>query len=324
METEINSIYLEAKWASIDARDVSAYRFQRISSESRTEINIGLNERGDRCLILELPKGTEMVFFNRRRQNLSMFHIPDQGYIVIELLDAFFNDVFTDLIVSLYHRIKGIYEVDSCARELASAYAKWSEFFSAQDSRLLSESALKGLWGELFVLKGFLASVKPIEVDRILESWRGPYDTSHDFVFSERNIEVKTRDAGQPDVRISSEYQLEPEFEKPLELLVLNLVEDQLNGVSISVLVEDIRQILRETLGDSEILLRGLAQKGLHMRNLSDYPRRFTAVNSTVYDCTAEDFPRLHRSALNPALQQVKYNIRTTGLDRFILNQTSY
>lgn len=324
MQSQITSSYLEAKWASIDVDHIKAYRFQRISAESLLEINIGLNQRGDRCLILELPRNNGLVFFNRVRQNLSMFHIPEQDYIVVALLDPFFNDVFTDLIVSLYHQIKHITEVESCARELIGAFTKWSEFFIAKDTPLLSDSALKGLWGELFMLREFLFAGGGGQTDLILDSWKGPYDLTHDFVFADRNIEIKTREAGHTDISISSEFQLEPEFEKPLELIVLDIQENSGKGQSIAALVEVIRQLIREGLGDSQILLRGLAQKGLHMRNISVYPQSFIPINSTIYDCTADGFPKVSRSDLDPAIHRIKYSIRTNGLDRFILNQIEY
>jgi hypothetical protein len=324
MDMEINSSYLESKWASIDIHGIGAYRFQRLSADSRLEINIGLNHRGDRCLILELPRDNGMVFFNRERQNLSIFHIPEHNYIVIELRDPFFNDLFTDLIVSLYQRIKDIADVDRCARELIGAFNKWSEFFSAQFNTQLSEQTVKGLWGELFLLREFLIESGPEQTDQVLDCWKGPYDGSHDFIFATKNVEVKTRDEVMIDINISSEFQLEPEFEKQLELAVLNLRADQSEGLSIGQLTEDIRERIRLGFGDIEILLQGLAQKGLHLNNLSSYPQSYLAVSKTVYDCLHPDFPRLHRSALDPALQHVKYTIRTSGLDRFILTQTIY
>lgn len=321
---EINTRLLEEKWASIDPVNIGGYRIQRISADSRLDIHIGLNHRADRCLVLELPRESGIVFFNRERQNLLIFHLPEHDYIVIELLDPFFNDLFCDLIVSLYHRIHDFDDVEACARELMASFTKWSTFFTAQSSQLLSPEAIKGLWGELFILRELLIGAAPGQTDQMLESWRGPWDNSHDFVLPGKNLEIKTREASMIDISISSEYQLEPEFEKPLELLVLDVLQDQQPGRSIGNLVSEIRDVVRHGLGDMEILFRALAQKGLNMRNLVNYPQTFTASVKTVYDCTAEGFPKITRGDLGPAIRKVSYTLGTTGLERFILNQTQY
>jgi hypothetical protein len=321
---EINTRLLEEKWASIDPSNINGYRIKRISADSIPDIHIGLNHLADRCLVLELPRESDIVFFNRKRQNLSIFHLPDNDYIVIELLDPFFNDLFTDLIVSLYHRIHDFNEVEACARELVSSFNKWSTFFTAQSSQILSPDAVKGLWGELFILEGILSGSSQGQTDQLLDCWKGPWDNSHDFILPDKNIEVKTREASMVDVRISSEYQLEPEFEKPLELLILDVLPDMPSGRSIGDLIEDIREVVRQQLGDMEILFRALAQKGLNMRNLADYPQTFSPLAKTVYDCMAPNFPKITRSELEPAIRKVSYTLRTSALERFILNQTQY
>ncbi|SMC88472.1 PD-(D/E)XK motif protein [Pedobacter africanus] len=320
----INTSYLEEKWNSISKEDIRGYRIQRISPESKLGINIGLNHRVERCLILELPKDTNLVFFNRERQNLSIYHLREQGYIVIELLDQFFNDLFCDLIVSLYQRIQGIEDVEECSMELVASFNKWSEFLTDQSGRLLSVDDVKGLWGELFILRSLLNDSESSLVDETLGAWQGPYDRGHDFVLTDKNIEVKTRDASRIDISISSEYQLEPEFGKNLELLVLNVLVDTILGQSLLELVEDIRESIQIRSGDSSILLKALAQKGLNMRNIESYPGKYLAVSETVYDCMHGDFPKLNRNSIPSAINNLCYNIRTTGLDQFIIRQILY
>jgi len=325
MSLQVNTVFLEHKWSLIPIDGIEGFRVKRISPDSKLDINIGYNRIGDRCLVLELPSSSELVFFNRIKQNLSICYLKEQNYIVIELLVSSFNDLFCDLIVSLYHRVKNFEDIDSCTTELVSSFGKWSEFFNDQTNQLLTDEMIKGIWGELFVLREMLRSTTVgTSVDQILEFWQGPYDRGHDFILADKNLEVKTKDVGAIDITISSEHQLELEFMKPLELLVLSVDLDLQYGENILEVVESIRDEIRLGFGDASLLLTALAQKGLHMRNLDFYPKKYKAINQIVYDCVDENFPKLVVSSLPAALNQVRYRIRTAGLEDFIINQKDY
>lgn len=324
MSLDVNTQLLENKWSSISNDAIEGYRIQRISPESKQGINIGYNQIGERCLVLELPKTSDLVFFNKVRQNLSICYLREQNYIVIELLDSFFNDLFTDLIVSLFQRIKDFDNIDLCTSELVSSFGKWSEFFNDQRNQLLTDEIIKGLWGELFVHRNMLQCGTGSNVDEILSFWQGPYDRGHDFILIDKNLEVKTKETSFLDISISSEHQLEPEFMKPLELLVLSIELDPIDGENIVELVQSIRAEIRLGLGDTSILLMALAQKGLHMRNLELYTKKYRAVNETIYDCMNERFPKLTVSTLPDALNHIRYRIRTAGLVDFIITEIHY
>ena len=237
----MNNSILENNWNSIFYTGNSIFEFKRIDSLCIPELNIGLNSLLNRCLILELPKRNKIDFQSKSKQNLSIEFYRDTNYIVIQLTNNAFYDLFNDLIISIYHKIKSISVVDDYSKVLIQTFYKWSEFFEEKISDRLSIDIIKGLFGELLVLKLLVKKSNSSQINDILESWKGPYDQGHDFNLNYKDIEVKTKDISGIDIRISSEFQLETELDKVLELIVISVENNPVEGQSLKDLVLEIK-----------------------------------------------------------------------------------
>ena len=315
----MDNVKLELLWKSLTFSGQSDFEFVRIDADCIPELNIGLNRQFNRCLILELPLTSKVDLVPVVRQHLSLDLFRDTGYIVIQLTDAVYNDLFNDLVISLYRRIKDFSDIESITTELIQSFHKWSQFFDAGRTNRLLPEQVRGLLGELLVLRELINGSTASKLNEILNSWKGPYGLTHDFVSGLKNIEVKTRDTWQPDVRISSEYQLQEELNKGLELAVVCLDSDMEYGMSLSTLVIEIRQLIVAKLGDTTIMFDALFQHGLTIGNLSEYDNlRFKPISIHYYDCTGVNFPRLTRADLSREISKVNYDIRTTALNDFI------
>src|SRR5690606_581093 len=140
-----------------------------------------------------------------------------------------------------------------------------------------------------------------------------------DFISDHIDTEVKTTD-GNSDIRISSEFQLEPELSKELHLAVVVLEKDLTGGISLRNLVSEIRYQIDNLLGDTSLLPNALFQKGLAYRNLNDYDNfRFKPRRIIIYDCLRPGFPVLVRSAIPAPIYQVSYRLRLASLNNFII-----
>lgn len=322
---DMTSGFLETKWNSINTDGIVNFRIIRISADSKSELNLGFNKSGNRCLILELPLNNSVDFQGSAKQNLSIDFFKDLNYIVIQLIDNSYHDLFNDLIISLYHRIKEISDIDFCSKELIKTFYKWSEFFEDTHSNLLSPDVIKGLFGELFIFKNLINKSVSGYINDVLNTWQGPYDRGHDFILDKKNLEIKTKDSSKIDIRISSEYQLEPEFGKDLELIVVSVEIDSEKGLSLQDIALEIKDVITEKLGDGAIFLKALNQKGITLRNIKAYNYlKFLAVSEISYDCMDENFPKLNISSIPSAINNLKYNIQVTSLNEFIINQVNY
>lgn len=317
---------LEKIWEKLTYTGDSEFVFRRVDSgESVPEINIGLNSKLNRCLLLELPKIHNVDFQTTVKQNLTLSFFRDTGYIVLELTDSTYTDLFNDLIVSIYQHIYQIADVDEYSKIFIRMFYKWSEFFDDKKSEKLSLDVVKGLFGEMFVLKSLIEGTDSLHLNDLLDSWKGPYDTGHDFVLDQMNIEVKTKELSKQSVNISSEYQLEPEEGKELELLVLSVETDPVSGQSLRLLLSEIKEMVVDKLGDFSIVLTALKQKNITMQNIYLYDNyRFVPAEKTVYDCDNADFPKLTNSNTSRAIGSIRYSLHLSHIDNYILNIEKY
>lgn len=321
----INSKEIEKKWLSIDVKDITGFRYIRLDKNSKPEFNIGFNSDGFRCIILELPKGFSFDFNSVKKENLSISNIKKENYIVIELLNINYNDLFNDLLVSLYQKIKDIAHAQDYSNEFVLTFGKWIEFFENDRKNQLSEEQIQGLFGELFILNEYLIKTNASTINSILASWRGLYDAANDFEFDLKNIEVKTKKESNLFVKISSEYQLEKELDKGLELLIVSVKIDLVEGKSIHDMLLEIVKQVRLKLGDLSILYQALNQKGLTLENLKQYNNhRFIVSKTESFDAGKDDFPKLSISNIDSEISNLKYKLRVTQLNEYLIETKKY
>ncbi len=318
---DVNSLIL--KWDKIeDVEDNKGYRALRISADCIPELYIATDFDGYRCLLLYLPTRVEVKLKGTDKKKLELSYFPTKNIIFIKLNDFDFVDLFNDLILSLYFKIKDLADPNHYSKELIYSFYKWSEFFEDRLETKLTYDEIKGLYGELFILIDFLKRTDSTNINTVLESWKGPYDTTNDFIFDDKNIEVKTKDDSKSFVKISSEYQLEREFDKGLELLVVSVKTDVINGESINDLLNKLVSYIRKNLGDLPILYRALGQKGLTMELTKKYNNyRFIVSKTNSYDCVKKDFPKLSVSNLPVEISGLNYYLRITTLNNFLLEE---
>ncbi|MBB6611781.1 PD-(D/E)XK motif protein [Pontibacter sp. Tf4] len=322
----MNVAQLEQKWQRLSLENVSrGYKSLRVSPECLPDLYIGISKELRRCLILAVPRLHKVNVVNVIRENLTVEHFPDDNFIVLQLTDNSFNDLFNDLILSLHHRIRGIAAVEAYTGEFISALYRWSEFFENRRSDRLSGEQIKGVFGELLFLQSLLSASPAHEVNAVLDMWKGPFHTPHDFVLGQKDVEVKTKEISKGEIRISSEFQLQPDPGRDLELLVISVRTNPADGVSLKELSDAIRGMIREKQGDFSILLKALSAAGLSYHALEEYDTyRFTPVQETVYDCMHRDFPKLTASEIPEAVQNVRYDIQLSLLSNFILSEKEY
>ncbi len=322
----MTSTELKQKWSGLSDNTVTTgFRSLRISPDCICELYIGVSKENKRCLILALPANKHLNFKGIQKENLSIEYFVEKNLIVLQLIDNDYHDLFDDLILSLYHGIKGISQVDEYSNHFIEAFYRWSEFFEDKKSDLLSEDAIKGLMGELLVLKSLITDPNRTEINVILNSWKGPYDKGNDFELETKNLEVKTKSPSGIDVRISSEFQLEVSAGKGLELIVVSLLSDFTVGISIRELIFEIKKLVQESSGENSILWKALSQKNITAKNVSQYDKyKFKPIDSISYNCASDDFPKLNRSNIPDEISGLKYYLRTNLLTPFIIEQRDF
>ena len=261
-----------------------------------------------------------------KRENISLDYLKDSAsnYIIIRLENDYFEDLFDDLIASIYHQIEREKSATKFSEKFISTFHKWSDFFDSQVATNLSPEALQGLMGELIYLGQLLDAATAITVNDMLESWRGPYGDQTDFILADKRVEVKAVCGTSRAVRISSEFQLEKELGLGIELVVISLEKDPSTGLSIKEKLTELKDCVLTLCGDISIVLKALKELEISYRNIGNYDNiRFRYVSTFRYDAALEGFPKIVRSSLQNSIRKVKYSLMLTEISEYIILDTA-
>ena len=315
---------IKQKWSIVSSqKSTNGFKLIRINSDCFADLFIGKNDKEERCLILAVPSEYIVKLSNIEREKIAieLFHNPK--YLVITLKDADYFDIFIHLVSSLYQAIKDVESANDYVPLFILTVNQWIQFFTLSDNEKLSINEVKGLWGELLVLKELI--IFEDDINYALSAWKGPFDKSHDFEFDNIDLEIKTKSPEQISVKIASEHQMDIEQGKELHLIALTIKEDINDGASLSGQYIEITKLIAEGLGDINIFLVALFQKGLTPLNISDYDNlRFSVVKKATYDCLMTDFPKLIKQNIHSAVSGVTYKINLTTMDKFLIKIEHY
>lgn len=309
---------LNKKWESISAPiGGGLYARQTISSSCKPDLMIGKTRNGSRCVLLKLKSKLKLEFQEEEKENLKTYYnssTPDND-LVLELKDAFFENLFTDLVISLYETIKDIENEDQATKMFINTIRYWSDFLKSKRNDFLSDEVIQGLYGELVYLENLLHTSKS-PINEILQSWKGPYDANQDFHFIAKNVEVKTKLKNGNIINIASEHQLEPEVGKTLELAVVSIENLKKSGDTLKQIIDRIRDKAITEGGSITIISDALAEKKLNFANVVAYDHlQFKPDTIDVYDCGHKDFPKLIYSDLKNSIKDVKYKLILNSID---------
>ncbi|HJU45707.1 MAG TPA: PD-(D/E)XK motif protein, partial [Chitinophagaceae bacterium] len=253
---------IEQRWKLIDQTGNDSYNSLRISSDCIPDLFIALDIKGLRFMMLKVPEGVNVQCRNVEMENLTLAWYNATRFILIGLLNDHYEDLFNDLLLSLYTRIKEMPDPSDYTEAFIGSFHRWAEFFDETASASLSEETVKGIFGELIVLKSYIDDADNARLNQVLNAWEGPYDRAHDFYFPGLNVEVKTKESDHVAVRITSEHQLQPEPGKQLQLAVVD-IKRSVEGIDLNTLVTEIKTGLIKRGADVAVLLKALAKAGL-------------------------------------------------------------
>ena len=317
---------LQERWEQLEARKrTNQYDIVLLSKDSHPELFLARSSNAERALVLKVPSFENIDFIDVEGANITLTREAVNRFVVIKLTNNDFKELFDDLVISISNSISNILDEKEYYKVFLRSFYKWLQFFIVLPDPKHKENVIQGIFGELILLQILLTEPNDLDVDTVLKAWRGPYKTSQDFIFENKNIEVKTRKEGNSSVKIANENQLDQADGKELELAVLRLDSEAAPGFTLSHLIKKIRIICEEDFGDISILYEALRQQNLLPSNFSNYDEYvFHPADLTVFNCGLDGFPKLARSALPKEINEVGYSLNTSGLTEFELRKIDY
>lgn len=183
-------------------------------------------------------------------------------------------------------------------------FSMWQLLFASERRSRMSDLVVRGLIGELYVLKTFC--VPAYGSAHSVTGWIGPLHADRDFEYENKWIEVKTAPLNKDSISISSFDQLD--IDKPGDLIICRLENASASdpqAITLNSLVHTIDALLRE---DDYAL--SLFHVRLTLNGYKDSDESadgaYTVHSLEVYRVD-DDFPRVRRCQIPEAIAGGEY-----------------
>lgn len=288
--------------------------FTRVKPSHNLDIYRGVDAFGRDALLLitssspipaKSSKSIEVGSGQRTDGKFSlMFSLRDAGYE--DMFDCFCKDIISS------SDMQAVADKNAYAF-FVNRYNKWAALFEKAPNDILSPSVIKGLIGEILVLKNIL--IPQLGEVSALEAWMGPLLSPKDFIFEKSWVEVKTISSPVESIQISSIEQLDSTNDGQIVIVRLdssNLADP--DSISINGLFDEMVGLLQNPVARNlfEEKLLGI---GYCFNRLYDNVR-FSFKKMELYKVTP-DFPAIKRESIPPAILQAEYNISIPAIEKF-------
>lgn len=292
--------------------------FKRVKPSHDLDIYRGVDMLGRDALLLitssspvaaKSSKSIEVISGRRKDKKFSlMFSLRDARYV--DIFDCFCKDII------------GASEAQSVADKDANIffvnrYNKWAALFEKAPNDILSAEVVKGLIGEILVLKNIL--IPRLGEVPSMQAWMGPLSAPQDFIFENSWVEVKTISSSRDSVRISSVEQLDSPNCGQMAIVRLdpsNIAER--DSLGINDLAEEMVSSLRGPEARNLFEEKLLAVGYCFNKRYDDI--RFSFKKIDLYS-VSPDFPSIKRESIPPAILRVEYDISIPTIENFKIEE---
>lgn len=235
--------------------------------------------------------------------------------VVLTLQDKAFASPFMGMCSELIRLSENFDTADEALEAFYSTLGQWRTMLASHKPRGLSNDEVRGLIAELwFGLHRLSTLMSPNE---LVTSWQGPFGAAQDFRLPSGMLyEIKSVHTQSPYVEVSSPEQLDPVSEAKLRLVLVPIEEIELSQSEAAFTLLDIIKEFQEHLGNDQGAKDGfnLRLETLGVDQLGDtYEDRAFVVNTPKIFDIGEDFPRVLRRDVPPAVVQLQYKIKISS-----------
>ncbi len=238
--------------------------------------------------------------------------LNDIYYLEVYLIKQEYKEIFSHLVYDLFSIVEN--KIKYNLGELLDELERWRNFFKSFNKKF-PINKIQGLICELLFLKELIDM--GMGITSVLESWKGPINSSVDFEFSNTNIEVKFNSKDN-NIHISSEFQLDNIENKKLFIIPYQEIAGY-EKISINSMINSIVKTFNDKKDYIEEFNSKLREYGFFtgIHTINEGEIQFELARMQFF-AVKDDFPRIIRSKLNNSLQDIRYKINLNGLGSFI------
>ncbi len=279
------------------------------------ECHIGYDEKLRRTLLIlsrhetKIPPSSKTVEINQRKRKDGRFNLS------LSLISENETAVFVEMCRDLLSFSENAQDESEALKKFWQRYKHWQNLFAAAQNNLLSDEKQRGLIGELLFLREQISNGRPLKES--VAGWLGSLKEHQDFSYPEGWFEIKTVSEQAEKVRIPSLEQLS--LETIGELVVYRLAKTSgaveafnLENFTLNSLVKNLSELLIKNPAAAQRFEVLLFQTGYVERE--EYGEQSYRLAEAMKFTVDENFPRLTRNNLPPAIVEASYSLNLRGL----------
>ena len=300
----------------INFADLQPGTYKRLGEDSYFLLE--KDDEGKISFVVELPKDIKFFAKTLKLVGISVKERTKvaETQFVLTLKSEDDLDIFVKLCNDL-QEVKVSDNLQKYADDLSFRLEQWVKFLAIARSKLIPIKTQLGLIGELSFLKLLLNT--GVDPKVVLEKWRGPEGSAHDFVLSKSWYEVKGHVTEDKHVNISNEYQLDSDERIPLYLMVFDLGESDQGQNIVDMAKEIITTWFQEDAEAKAIFERKLLELKFNIMENYENLGRYDVVGMQKYE-VRDKFPRIIPSKLPDSIEYVKYKLNLEGIANFVVD----
>ena len=320
---------IDSMWEELEKDNSfqSGLLYKRYSANVKPDVFVALRAPEKlRCIafLINPSSNLDIDRWNKLR-DIKIEIVPDQAnqskqFLLILLLNKQHKDIFSTLCEDLIFGVSEISSETSLIEKLVERLSKWQSLFEKLGLQGLSEESQRGLFGEAYFLRKYLAN--SLDYIKCVKTWTGPEKSIQDFQFSRWAVEVKTTHGkNHQKIYVSNERQLDDSVIPNIFLYHLSLDVRSGNGETLNTLIESIFDLLSEKTMATNLFKLKLMESGYFEMHKPFYDELgYTVRQENIYSVTG-DFPRITEQQIPKGVGDVRYSIVLTESELWRINE---
>lgn len=287
--------------------------FSRINPSHIIDLYVGHDEQGRYAIKYRGDFKPESSIKSVAGIAVNQFKNENFNTLQFSLINNDNKELFFTFCEDIIQATRSIADKRNAYKKIIDRYYSWKKLFSTS-KKLLSESEILGLIGELLFLRDYL--FEQYGKTEALSSWSGQQLTHKDFSYNDIWYEVKAIHTGKDSVKISSLEQLQSTNDGELVVFSLEKMSASYDGIKINKLALEILNSL-ELDERKDLFLSAIMSQGFTFDECYDeFVYEFVSMTRYLVN---SDFPKLTRNDVNDAIIKAQYDLSLAILNNHLI-----
>lgn len=300
---------IKERFLDIEGKNI----FSRINPSHIIDLYVGHDEQGRYAIKYRGNFKPESGIKSVAGIAVNQFKNEDFNTLQFSLMYNDNKELFFTFCEDIIETTRSIADNRNAYKTILDRYYSWKKMFSTP-KKLLSESEIMGLIGELLFLRDYL--FEKYGKGEALSSWSGQELTHKDFSYNDIWYEVKAIHSGKDSVKISSLEQLQSINEGELVVFSLEKMSASYDGIKINTLALEILNSLDLDVRKDLFLSAIMSQGFTFDESYDEYVYEFVSMSRYLVN---SDFPKLTRNDVNEAIIKAQYDLSLAILNNHLI-----